>query len=88
MARKSVSVGFAVAPEDRARLDRLVERLADGNRSAFLRQAIDQMETVERASRLRRIQAYGVQQAAARGIDPEDVGSIVKRVLRTRREPN
>jgi predicted transcriptional regulator len=83
MARKSVSVGFAVAPEDQERLDRLAKRFADGNRSAFLRQALDQMEVIDRASRLQRIQAYGVQQAATRGISEEDVGAIVKRVLRS-----
>jgi len=84
MAKRSQSVGFAVAPEDRARLDRLVKRLANGNRSAFRRQALDQMEVIDRASRLRRIQEYGVRQAAARGVSPGDVEKVVKRVLRSR----
>lgn len=82
MARVSESVGFAVAAEDRPRLDRLVERFGHGNRSAFLREAMARMEAADRADRLRRLQAYGVQQSAARGLTDVDVSEIVDRVLR------
>jgi hypothetical protein len=51
-------VGFAIAKKDEARRARLVERYAGGNRSAFLRAAIAQMEALDRAERLRELQAY------------------------------
>ena len=44
----SRTIGFAVAEEDLERLGRLTEKFGKGNRSAFLREAMRQMETVER----------------------------------------
>jgi hypothetical protein len=81
MPRDSRSVGFAVGSKDLRRLDRLARRFADGNRSAFLRLALDRMETAERAERLRRLQGYGTQRAAERGITLEDIQALVKRVV-------
>jgi hypothetical protein len=81
MARDSRSVGFAVASRDLERLDRLAQRFAGGNRSAFLRLALDTMEAADRAQRLRNLQAYGTQRAAERGVRLEDVREVVDRVL-------
>lgn len=50
------TIGFAIQPEDRAELDRLVAIYGDGNRSAFLREAIRIMAARERAERFARIQ--------------------------------
>jgi hypothetical protein len=82
MARDSRSVGFAVASRDLDRLDRLAKRFAGGNRSAFLRLALDRMEAADRAERLRKLPAYGAQRAAARGVELADVEEVVDRVLR------
>jgi len=81
VARDARSIGFAVSSKDAARLDRLTKRFAGGNRSAFLRIALDRMEAADRAERLRRLQAYGVRRAADRGIQQGDIESVVDRVL-------
>ena len=77
------TIGFAVAEEDLSRLDRLADRFGNGNRSAFLREAMRQMEVVERASRLAELQAYGARRAAEEGIE-EDPVAVVRRVLKNR----
>ncbi len=80
----SRTIGFAVDDADRARLDRLTRRFGNGNRSAFLREAMRQMEVVERAQRLAALQAYGSERAAATGLGPQDAAAVVRRVLRRR----
>ena len=77
------TIGFAVAEEDLPRLDRLADRFANGNRSAFLREAMRQMEVVERAARLAELQAYGARRAVEEGIDDDPV-AVVRRVLKNR----
>jgi Arc/MetJ-type ribon-helix-helix transcriptional regulator len=83
----SRTVGFAIAEEDEARLARLVERYGGGNRSAFLRAAIAQMEALDRAERLRELQAYGAHRAASRGTDLSEINAIVDRVLGREQHP-
>lgn len=78
------TVGFAVDDADRARLDRLARRFGNGNRSAFLREAMRQMEVVDRAQRLAVLQAYGAERAAATGLGPHDAAAVVRRVLKGR----
>ena len=80
----AVTVGFSIADDDRERLDRLVDHFASGNRSAFLRRALDVMEAAERAERLREFQRYGNQRLAELGIDPADVAEITRRALKGR----
>ena len=80
----SRTIGFAVAEEDEARLERLTNRFGHGNRSAFLREAMRQMEVIERAERLAELQAYGAERAAAAGFTPDDAVAIVRRVLKRR----
>ena len=78
------TIGFAVADEDEARLDRLTKKFGGGNRSAFLREAMRQMEVVDRAQRLAALQAYGAEQSATAGLSPDDAIEVVRRVLKRR----
>jgi Arc/MetJ-type ribon-helix-helix transcriptional regulator len=80
------TVGFAIDEGDDARLDRLVDKYGGGNRSAFLRVALDHMEALERSERLRRLQSYGAARAAERDLTLADVEKVVKRVLSPRRK--
>ena len=78
------TIGFAVEEKDLPRLDRLTRRFAGGNRSAFLREAMRQMEVVERAERLAKLQAYGTERAAETGVGYEQAVEVVRRVLKAR----
>jgi Arc/MetJ-type ribon-helix-helix transcriptional regulator len=78
------TIGFAVAEEDEARLERLTERFGHGNRSAFLREAMRQMEVVERAERLAALQSYGAERSAAAELSAEEAIEVVRRVLKQR----
>lgn len=82
MATKTI--GFAVAEEDQKRLERLTRKFGGGNRSAFLREAMRQMEVVDRAGRLAALQAYGGDKADAAGLSAEDAVKVVRRVLKRR----
>lgn len=79
----SITVGFSIPEADQARLDRLVEYFARGNRSAFLRLAMEHMEVLERAERLNALSAYGSERLASKGLAVEDIPGLVKRVLST-----
>jgi Arc/MetJ-type ribon-helix-helix transcriptional regulator len=78
------TVGFAVAEEDVARLERLTRKFGHGNRSAFLREAMKQMEVIDRAERLAELQAYGADRSAAAGLDADEALAVVRRVLKRR----
>lgn len=65
----TTTVGFAVDDNDRERLDRLVARFGNGNRSAFLRAAIPVMEAVARAERLQELQERNAERVAEQGLD-------------------
>jgi Arc/MetJ-type ribon-helix-helix transcriptional regulator len=65
----TTTIGFAVADEDRDRLDRLVQHFGAGNRSDFLRAARPVMEALARADRLRELQARNAERVAAAGLD-------------------
>jgi len=82
MATKTI--GFAVAKEDLSRLDRLTDRFGNGNRSAFLREAMHQMEVVDRAARLVDLQAYGARRVTEAGLDDDEPVAVVRRVLKNR----
>lgn len=79
----SITVGFSIPEEDQPRLDHLVDKFAQGNRSAFLRIAMKHMEVLERAERLNELSAYGAERLAAKGLTVEDIPELVKRVLST-----
>jgi hypothetical protein len=78
------TIGFAVAEEDESRLGRLVRRFGGGNRSAFLREAMRQMEVIDRAERLADLQAYGTERSSATGLGADDALEVVRRVLKDR----
>lgn len=78
----SKTVGFALADEDRERLDRLVEHFGDGNRSAYLRTSMKVMEGVMLANEFRDLQAYGQQKLAERGFTIDDVPRLVREALK------
>jgi hypothetical protein len=80
----STTIGFAVSDEDRPRLDRLSTRFGGGNRSAFLRIALDHMEAVERAGQLVELQAYGNERSAVAGLSHRDAVAVVRRALKHR----
>jgi Arc/MetJ-type ribon-helix-helix transcriptional regulator len=82
MATKTV--GFAIAEEDEKRLERLTQKFGHGNRSAFLREAMRQMEVIDRAERLASLQAYGAERSAAAGLSTDDALEVVRRVLKRR----
>jgi hypothetical protein len=79
--RKSSTIGFAVDDADRARLDRLTGVFGAGNRSAFLRKAMDVMERYEQAQQLVQLQAYGEERLAAGGRTTADIPALVEAAL-------
>ncbi|MEW6476167.1 MAG: hypothetical protein AB1679_28240 [Actinomycetota bacterium] len=79
--RRSSTVGFAIDEADRERLDRLAAVFGAGNRSAFLRKAMDVMERYERAQQLTQLQAYGEERLVAAGWKRLDVPSLVEAAL-------
>lgn len=82
----SITVGFSIPKSEQSRLDHLVEVFSGGNRSAFLRMAMDRMEVADRAQRLRSIQTYGARRSIELGISPDAISDRVKRVLACRAE--
>jgi len=79
--RNAVTLGFSVDTSDRPRLDHLTEAFGGGNRSAFLRVAMDLMERYERSQHLMRLQAYGASRLTAAGKRVEDIPDIVAEAL-------
>lgn len=77
----SPTLGFSIAPQDRPRLERLVERYAHGNRSEWLRQALDLFERMELTVVLGGLQARGEERTAARGVSPEDLAARLSGLL-------
>jgi Arc/MetJ-type ribon-helix-helix transcriptional regulator len=74
------TVGFAIAADDQARLDRLVARFGNGNRSEFLRQAIRIMSVQDRAERLRSIQSRA-HDSVGRVLTADEVNELIKKTL-------
>ena len=77
----SITIGFSIPKEDEARLQRLVDRFGQGNRSAFLRAAMKHMEVLERADRLDELSRYGAERLAARGLSADEIPELVRQVL-------
>jgi hypothetical protein len=79
--RKATTVGFAIEDADRQRLDHLSSVFGGGNRSAFLRKAMDVMERYELAQRLVELQAYGEERLAMSGRTMADIPGLVAKAL-------
>lgn len=75
------TVGFAIGDQDEARLQRLADRFSRGNRSAFLREAMDVMERFDRVRTLSALQAYGERRLVAVEIEPGDLPTVVDWVI-------
>jgi hypothetical protein len=68
MSRTAVSRSFSLRPEEAPRFDRMVERLANGSPTEFIRKAMDRMEAVENWELFEDVRQVGVKRAAAAGI--------------------
>lgn len=79
------TVGFSVADEDRERLDRLVDRFGRGNRSAYLRATFAVMESIDRAERLREVQARANRRLAEQGITADDLPRLIREAYKGKR---
>lgn len=73
----SPTIGFSVAPQDQERVQRLAARYAHGNRSAWLRQAIDLFEQKALFDTLAEVQARGDRLAARDGIARDMLADLV-----------
>lgn len=71
------TIGFSVGPEDQERVQRLAVRYAHGNRSSWLRQAIDLFEEKALFDTLAEVQARGDRATAQRGIDRDVLAGLV-----------
>jgi len=78
----ATTVGFAIAEEDRAELDELVEHFGHGNRSEFLRVAMKRLRRDKMAENLQHIQAQMRADMGGRVVSREEVNEMVKSVLR------
>jgi Arc/MetJ-type ribon-helix-helix transcriptional regulator len=74
----AVTVGFAIAEEDRAQLEDLVNFYAAGNRSEFLRMAMHRMARDRFANRLNEIQKMAHQELQGRVFSTEEIVNMVK----------
>jgi hypothetical protein len=75
---------FAVADEDRAILDELVEYFGHGSRSAYLRATLKIMKSVKLAEELRELQVFGQGKLGEQGLTVDDIPQITRRVLKAR----
>jgi hypothetical protein len=82
MAVASQTIGFAVADEDRERLERLVEYFGNGNRSAYLRATLKVMESLRRAERLRELQAANHRRLAQQGVSAEELPGLIRKAYK------
>lgn len=73
----SPTLGFSLGVSDQERVQRLAARFAHGNRSAWLRQAIDLFEEKALFDVLAHLQAQGDRRTAARGIDREALQDLL-----------
>lgn len=78
------TIGFAVADEDRAQLDELVDYFGNGNRSAYLRETLKIMSSVKLAEEWQQLQAYGQSRLDELGVTIDDVSALVRRELKGR----
>jgi hypothetical protein len=82
MTRTAVSRSFSLRPEEAPRFDRMVERLANGSPTEFIRKAMDRMEAVENWELFERVRAVGLKRSAGAGITSHRQRRVaVQRVL-------
>lgn len=71
------TIGFSMGRQDQERVQRLAARYAHGNRSSWLRQAIDLFEEKALFDTLSEVQARGDRFTAQRGIDRDVLAGLV-----------
>jgi Arc/MetJ-type ribon-helix-helix transcriptional regulator len=71
------TVGFSMSHQDQERVQRLAARFAHGNRSSWLRQAIDLFEEKALFDTLAAVQARGDRLTAHRGIDRDVLADLI-----------
>ena len=76
MAAKTV--GFAIAEEDTATLDSLVNHYGHGNRSEFLRVAMKRLARDLRAERMQEIQAEFREATGGRIVSRDEVLTLIR----------
>lgn len=72
MSRTAVSRSFSLRPEEAPRFDRMVERLANGSPTEFVRKAMDRMEALENWELFEQIREVGLGRAGVAGITTSD----------------
>ncbi|NRG42583.1 hypothetical protein HRK28_16840 [Rathayibacter sp. VKM Ac-2835] len=78
---RSKTVGFAIADEDQAELQVLVDHFGHGNRSEFLRVAMKRMAHDMWAEKMRGLQDRAREELAGRVVSREEVTALVKKTL-------
>lgn len=68
MPRTATSRSFSLKPEEAERFDALVERIARGSPTEFVRLAMDRMEALENWRIFESLRAAGQERARARGL--------------------
>ena len=68
MPRTAVTKTFSLRQDEVERFESLVERVADGSTTEFIRRAMDQMEALENWQQFESIHEVGIRRARARGI--------------------
>jgi len=87
MPRTAITRSFSLRQDEIERFEALVERVAGGSTTGFIRRAMDQMEALENGHRFEAVREVGEQRARERGIvTPEQRRAAVQRVL-NRPEP-
>jgi Arc/MetJ-type ribon-helix-helix transcriptional regulator len=76
------TVGFAIADEDRERLDALVEHFGKGNRSEFLRVAMRRLQRDMLAERMQALQTRARAELNGRVVERDEVAALVRQTLR------
>lgn len=72
----SPTLGFSLTPADRERVQRLADRFAQGNRSLWLRQALNLFEEHALLTSLAQLQDRGDRSAAERRLDRDLVADL------------
>lgn len=77
---RAKTVGFAIADQDRQLLDELVNEFGNGNRSEFLRVAMNRMARERFANRLVAIQAEAREQLGGRVLSESEVTDFLAEI--------
>ena len=82
---RAKTVGFAIADEDRELLDRLVAKYGDGNRSEFLRKAMQMMAKMEFAERFNGILGDVQHELGGKQYSSDEVLALIEEVRAEKR---